>query len=110
MRAPPSRSTDEPPPAIGADAALPDVLLALASCERRTASTGEGFNDIAVQALKANADERANGLPSTIAALKAEGIVSANGTASALTARGYVTPWGGQWTARSVLNVAARLS
>jgi len=62
---------------------------------------GQGFNELAVQALKANADERANGLASTIAALKAEGIVSGNGIASALNARGCATPRGGQWTALS---------
>ena len=71
---------------------------------------GQGFNGLAVQALKAKADERAAGLASTIAALKAEGIVSANAMAGALNARGYATPRGGRWTARSVLNVTARLS
>jgi len=63
-----------------------------------------------VQALKANADDRAAGLASTIDALRAEGITSANGLAGALNARGYATPRGGWWTARSVLNVTARLS
>src|SRR5208283_1019008 len=71
---------------------------------------GYGFNELAVQALKANADERAAGLASTLDALKAEGITSANAMAGALNARGYATPRGGRWTARSVLNVTARLS
>ncbi len=71
---------------------------------------GQGFNELAVQALKAKADERAAGLASTIDALRAEGIASANGLAGALNARGYATPRRGRWTARSVLNVTARLS
>src|SRR5208283_4666049 len=70
---------------------------------------GQGFNDLAVQALKAKADERAAGLASTIDAFKGEGITSDNGLAGALNARGYATPRGGKWTARSVLNVTARL-
>ena len=41
--------------------------------------------------------------------LRAEGITSANGIARALNARGYATPRGGRWTARSVLNVTGRL-
>ncbi len=63
----------------------------------------------AVTAVKAGADERAAGLATTIEALKAEGVTSANGIAGALNARGYATPRGGRWTARSVLNVTARL-
>jgi len=70
---------------------------------------GQGFDRLAVQALKAKADERAAGLAATLNALKAEGIVWANGLAGALNARGYATPRGGRWTARSVLNVTARL-
>jgi hypothetical protein len=42
--------------------------------------------------------------------LKAEGINSANGIAGALNARGYATARDGKWTARSVLNLSARLS
>ncbi len=71
---------------------------------------GKRFNEIAVKALKERADERAAGLASTINALKAEGITSANGLAGELNARGYATPRGGRWTARSVLNVTARLA
>ena len=71
---------------------------------------GQGFDQLAVQALKANADERAAGLAATLNALKGEGITSANALAGALNARGYATPRGGRWTARSVLNVTARLS
>ena len=71
---------------------------------------GQGFNELAVQARKAKADERAAGLEATVAALQAEGIASANRIAGALNARGYATARGGRWTARSVLNVMARLS
>ena len=64
----------------------------------------------AVKAPKAKAGERAAGLKATLAALRAEGVNSANGIAGALNARGYATPRGGRWTARSVLNVEARLA
>ena len=71
---------------------------------------GQGFDRLAVQALKAKADERAAGLAATLNALKAEGITSANRLAGVLNARGYATARGGRWTARSVLNVTARLA
>jgi DNA invertase Pin-like site-specific DNA recombinase len=67
-------------------------------------------NGSAVEALKAGAQERAEGLSGIIASIKAEGITSANGIAGALNARRIATPRGGQWTARSVLNVMGRLS
>jgi DNA invertase Pin-like site-specific DNA recombinase len=66
-------------------------------------------NGLAVDVLKAKAQERAIGLSATIEALRAEGITSANAIAGALNARDYATPRGGKWTARSVLNVTARL-
>jgi hypothetical protein len=50
------------------------------------------------------------GLAATIEAIKAEGIVSANGIAAALNARDIETARGGRWTARSVLNVTARIA
>ena len=61
-------------------------------------------------ALIANADKRAAGLAATIDALRAEGVTSANGIAKALNERSIATPRGGQWTARSVLNLTARLA
>ena len=79
--------------------------------DRRSASTGAGLRrDSPCRLSKPKPDERAAGLASTIDALKAEGIISANALAGALNARGYATPRGGRWTARSVLNVTARLS
>jgi DNA invertase Pin-like site-specific DNA recombinase len=66
-------------------------------------------NRLAVTVIKANARERAAGLAATLSDLKAEGITSANGLARALNARNYATPRGGRWTARSVLNITARL-
>ncbi len=85
----------------------PDVKLVCPTGAARL--QGRGFNELGVQALKYRADERAAGLASTIDALKAEGITSANGLAGAHNDRGYATPRGGRWTARSVLNVTARL-
>ena len=67
-------------------------------------------NGLAVRALKAAAIDRANGLAATIAALKGEGFTSANAIAGALNERSIATPRGGKWTARSVLNVTARLA
>jgi DNA invertase Pin-like site-specific DNA recombinase len=64
----------------------------------------------AVRAVKAGADERAASLVATIESLKAEGVTSANGIAAALNGRQIATARGGRWTARSVLNVAARLA
>ena len=66
-------------------------------------------NKLATDALTARAQERAMGLAATIDALKAEGITAANAIAGALNNRYYETPRGGKWTARSVLNVTARL-
>jgi DNA invertase Pin-like site-specific DNA recombinase len=67
-------------------------------------------NENAVDGLKAGAQERAEGLSGIIASIRAEGITSANGIANALNTRHIATPRGGQWTARSVLNVLNRLS
>jgi DNA invertase Pin-like site-specific DNA recombinase len=61
-------------------------------------------------AQSAAADERAHALASTIEALKAEGVTSANALAQALNARSIATARGGKWTARSVLNLGARLA
>jgi DNA invertase Pin-like site-specific DNA recombinase len=67
-------------------------------------------NGLAVDVIKANAKQRAAGLAATIEAIRAEGIVSANGIAAALDARHIATARGGKWTARSVLNVLARVA
>lgn len=67
-------------------------------------------NGHAIEAVKAGAQERAEGLAGIIASIKAEGITSANGIAGALNARHIATPRGGQWTARSVLNVLGRIT
>ena len=63
-----------------------------------------------VAKVRANADANALALSATIAQLQAEGITSANAIARALNERHYSTPRAGTWTARSVLNVLARLS
>ena len=60
---------------------------------------GRGFNVLGAAANKAVANERAKELAATIAALKAQGVVSANAIAGALN----------ELTARSVLNMASRL-
>jgi hypothetical protein len=67
-------------------------------------------NVAAVKAITDQAQRRAVGLAETIAAIKAEGIASANGMAAALNARDIETPRGGRWTARSVLNIKARIA
>jgi DNA invertase Pin-like site-specific DNA recombinase len=63
----------------------------------------------AVAAVKAGADERAKGLASTIAGIRAAGVTSANAIAAELNRQEIATPRGGKWSARSVLNVLARL-
>lgn len=67
-------------------------------------------NGSAIEAVKVEAQERAESLSGVITAIKAEGITSANGIAGALNARHIATPRGGKWTARSVLNVLERLA
>lgn len=67
-------------------------------------------NGSAIEAVKADAQERAEGLAGIITTIRGEGITSANGIAKALNARHIATPRGGQWTARSVLNVLERLA
>ncbi|MFI5409077.1 recombinase family protein [Kaistia sp. UC242_56] len=66
-------------------------------------------NDAAAAALRQGAQARADGLAGTIAALRERGVTSANGLAKALNEAHIATPRGGRWTARSVLNVMARL-
>jgi hypothetical protein len=67
-------------------------------------------NGLGVTALKAAAGARANGLAATIEAIKGEGVTSAKGIAKALNKHSMATPHGGNWPARSVLNVTARLA
>jgi DNA invertase Pin-like site-specific DNA recombinase len=62
-----------------------------------------------VAAIVANANRRAADLAATIGTIKSEGVTSANGIAQALNERSIATPRGGKWSARSVLNVTARL-
>jgi DNA invertase Pin-like site-specific DNA recombinase len=70
---------------------------------------GHGYQAIALAALKAQADARAKDLAEVLADLVNEGITSANAQAAALNERGIITPRGGKWTARSVLNAKARI-
>jgi DNA invertase Pin-like site-specific DNA recombinase len=61
------------------------------------------------EASSTAADERASGLRAIIASIAANGVTSANGIARELNDRGIATARGGSWSARSVLNVQARL-
>lgn len=69
-----------------------------------------GHHRKATAAVVEGAQARAEGLKDTIEAIRASGVISANGIAKALNSQHIATPRGGQWTARSVLNVLARLS
>jgi DNA invertase Pin-like site-specific DNA recombinase len=60
--------------------------------------------------LVAGADKRTAGVDATLKAIRGEGVRSANGIAKALNERSIATPRGGKWTARSVLNLTARVS
>lgn len=66
-------------------------------------------NREAVEAVTQGAQERAKMLAGLLEDLRAQGIISANGMARALNQQGIATARGGQWTARSVLNVLERL-
>lgn len=66
-------------------------------------------NREAVEAVTQGAQDRAKMLAGVLDNLRAQGITSANGMAKALNAQGIATARGGQWTARSVLNVLERL-
>ena len=63
----------------------------------------------ALEAVTANAAERAEGLRQTIVGLKAEGVHSLAAIASALNGQGIVTARGGKWHASSVRNLLGRL-
>ena len=97
---------------------LERTKAALAAAKARGVRLGKpnGAADIAgryrrqaVAALKAGADERLKGLALTIAGIRAEGVESADAIAAELNGREIATPRGGKWSARSVLNVLARL-
>lgn len=72
----------------------------------RRASKG---NSAAVSRLKANATARAANYREVFEDLKAEGISSANGLAVAMNQRGFESPRGGKWTAKSVIRTMSRL-
>jgi hypothetical protein len=59
--------------------------------------------------VSGGAQERAQILSGVLEDLRAQGITSANAMAKALNSQGIATARGGQWTARSVLNVLQRL-
>ena len=59
--------------------------------------------------IQAKADAHAGRLSGVLDKLAAEGIVSANAIANALNQRQVKTARGGRWTAKTVLNLKARL-
>lgn len=69
-----------------------------------------GHHVKATKAVVEAAQARAEALRDTIEGLRSSGIESANGIAKALNEAHIATARGGQWTARSVLNVMARWS
>lgn len=66
-------------------------------------------NAEAVAGIKAKADAKAGSFRAVIAALRAEGVTSAQGMAREFNARGFMTPRGGAWTATGVIRLLARL-
>jgi len=66
-------------------------------------------NREAVEAVIQGAQDRAKMLAGVLEELRTQGITTANGIAKALNHQGVATARGGQWTARSVLNVLERL-
>ncbi len=69
---------------------------------------GKG-NGASLEVIKAKADEHASHLGVVLEALKAEGVSSLGGIASALNDRGMLTPRGGKWHKSSVRNLLDRL-
>jgi hypothetical protein len=67
-------------------------------------------NAAGAAANKRGAMTRAEGLRATVDAIRAEGVVSANGIAARLNEREIATPRGGRWSARTVSDVLARLA
>ena len=63
----------------------------------------------ALEAVAANAAERAEGLRQTIGQMRAEGVHSLGAIAAALNGQGIVTARGGKWHASSVKNLLGRL-
>jgi DNA invertase Pin-like site-specific DNA recombinase len=66
-------------------------------------------NAHAVAGVKAKAQERAEGVRSTIEAIQARGITSARGIAGEFNRAHIATARGGTWTARRVIDLLARL-
>lgn len=64
----------------------------------------------ALEAAKRNADAHAERLRPIVAQLRADGITSLGGLATALNDGGMRTPRGGRWHASSVRNLLARLA
>ena len=61
-------------------------------------------------AVKAKADEHAEGLREVIQEIRAAGITSSNGIADELNRRRIATPRGGKWYAASVSRLIVRLN
>lgn len=66
-------------------------------------------NDLAVKAVKEQADSRASSLLATVEAIRAESHTSLREIAEELNRRCISTPRGGRWHASSVKNLLARL-
>jgi DNA invertase Pin-like site-specific DNA recombinase len=64
----------------------------------------------ALEAVSANAAERAEGLREAVRQLQAEGVTSLAGLAGALNDQGARSPRGGRWHPSSVRNLLARLA
>jgi DNA invertase Pin-like site-specific DNA recombinase len=68
----------------------------------------EAAQEVAVAAVKAEADRAANNVLPIIAEIRKSGATTLRGVAEALNARGIPTPRGGRWHAMSVRNALAR--
>ena len=84
------------------------TIEALLGVSRLRKNPGNG-QPLAVKAILERSLARAGRLAPILRELEAEGIVSANAKARALNERQVLTPRGGKWTARSVINVRNRL-
>lgn len=88
--------------ARGAKLGNPNGAAAIRRARKGTAA--------ALEAVRANASERAADYAETVADVRASGATSLATIAKELNARGIVTPRGGQWHASSVRNLLQRLA
>ena len=78
-------------------------------CPNGAAHLRQYGNELGVEAVKRNADERAGKLADVVKEVQAKGTTSLKGIADELNRMGITTARGGAWYASSVKNLLARI-